>query len=405
MYVSRVCLKHIRGISNLELNFSIDCEPQASTLLIGRNGTGKSSILRSIVLGLASETDATALLAEKFGSPFISKGQDKGTIELDYVDNCGKTHSVAREIVRDGPNTEKATNLVASDLTQPLPLVVALGAGRSNEGASSVSTYGIVHSTYMLFDYDGTFFDPELTLRRLKDYLEDAKYQRILGNIEAALGLQSGDSLQLPRGGGVVVSDPDRANSIPLHSWADGYRITLNWLLDVYAWAMMCEGSIDEQGHIQGVLLIDEIEQHLHPMMQRTIIQSTKKQFPKMQIVASTHSPLVVQGAESYEIVSLYRCESRITAKLLRDYSRLSIEDLFTAEELFNTPPNSIEAEKSKERYRSLIAKGELSSAEQEQLRDLGRTLADLRMISPPREELTFDQLIDRISELSDDSC
>ena len=80
MYVSRVCLKHIRGISNLELNFSIDCEPQASTLLIGRNGTGKSSVLRSIVLGLASETDATALLAEKFGSPFISKGQDKGTL-------------------------------------------------------------------------------------------------------------------------------------------------------------------------------------------------------------------------------------------------------------------------------------------------------------------------------------
>ena len=95
---------------------------------------------------------------------------------------------------------------------QPLPLVVALGAGRSNEGASSVSTYGIVHSTYMLFDYDGTFFDPELTLRRLKDYLlEDAKYQRVLRNIKAALGLRRGDSLHLPRGGGVVVSGPYRA--------------------------------------------------------------------------------------------------------------------------------------------------------------------------------------------------
>ena len=115
-------------------------------------------------------------------------------------------------------------------------------------------------------------------------------------------------------------------------------------------------------------------------MMQRTIIQSTKKLFPKMQIVASTHSPLVVQGAELFEIVSLYRSGSRITAKLLRDYSRFSIEDLFTAEELFKTPPNSIKVEKFKATYRSLIAKGDLSSEEQEQLRALGRTLADLRM-------------------------
>ena len=404
MYVSRVCLKNIRGIRDLELKFTQDGEPQASTLLIGMNGTGKSSVLRSIVLGLASETDATALLAEKFGSPFISEGQDKGTIELDYVDDCGNNHSVVREIGRDGPHTEKATSRNASELQQPLPLVVALGAGRSNEGASSVSTYGIVHSTYMLFDYDGTFFDPELTLRRLKDYLEDAKYQRVLKNIKAALGLREEDSLHLPRGGGVVVSGPYREDSIPLHSWADGYRITLNWLLDVYAWAMMCEGSIDEQGHIHGVLLIDEIEQHLHPTMQRTIIQSTKKLFPKMQIVASTHSPLVVQGAESYEIVSLHRSESRITAMQLRDYSRFSIEDLFTAEELFNTPPNSIEVEKSKATYRSLIAKGELSSEEQEQLRDLGRTLADLRILSSRSQEMTFDQLLHRISELSDDS-
>ena len=404
MHVSRLHIKNIRGIANLELNFTPLGEPQASTLLIGRNGTGKSSILRSIVLGLASEADATALLAEKFGSPFVSQTQEKGTIEIDYVDNRGETHSRVKDITREGPTAEKVTSRHDDRQRDHLPLVVAFGAGRSNEGASSIAVYSIVHSTYMLFDYDGTFFEPELTLRRLKDYLYDARYERILRRIRQALGLRRGDALDLPRGGGVVVSGPFRENPIPLRSWADGYRITLNWLLDVYAWAMMCPGSIDKSGHVRGILLVDEIEQHLHPLMQRTIIQSTKRLFPKMQILASTHSPLVVQGAKLHDVVALYRRGSRIGARLLRNYSRLSIEDLFTAEELFNTPPYSNEIEKMRTDYRQLVRKGDLSSTEEEKLRNLGRELAQLRLLPQQVQGRSLGPLLDLISELTDDS-
>ena len=403
MRVTRLNLRNIRGIKNLELKFAQGEEPQASTLLIGRNGTGKSTILRSIALGLASVADATALLAERFGSPFVSAGQDKGTIIVVYVDNAGNIHSRAKSISRDGPNTERVEGINGDELHPRVPLVVALGAGRSNEGASAISTYSIVDSTYMLFDYGGTFIEPELTLRRLRDYVGDVGYERVLRRIKAALRLRQGDALDLPMGGGVVVSGPYRESPIPLRSWADGYRITLNWLLDVYAWAMMRDGAIDKRGHVHGVLLVDEIEQHLHPLMQRTIIQSIKKLFPKMQIVASTHSPLVVQGAEFYDIVALYRSGSTITARVLRDYSLFSIEDLFTAAELFQTPPYSTEVEKLRARYRTLAAKADLSNSERDQLKDLGRKLRHLRLLPPHSEDRTFDQLLKAVSELSDD--
>ena len=406
MHVSRLHLKNIRGIRDLELTFTKGVEPQASTLLIGRNGTGKSSVLRSIVLGLASEADATALLAEKFGSPFVSEAQKKGTIELDFIDDSDRKHHLVKDIIKEGPTTEMVTSRNGNGLQRSPPLVVALGAGRSNEGASSISTYSIVHSTYMLFDYDGTFLEPELTLRRLKDYLDDdMHYQRVLERIREALGLREEDELDLQRGGGVAVSGPYKENPIPLRSWADGYRITLNWLLDVYAWAMMCEGSIDKQGHVHGILLVDEIEQHLHPLMQRSIIESTKRLFPEMQIVASTHSPLVVQGATLYDIVALYRTDSRIYARLLRDYARHSIEDLFTAEELFNTPPYSIEVEELRDKYRKLVYKENLSTSEEASLRDLAMQLRNLRILPLQPQERSLNQLLNRIGELTDDPC
>ena len=55
MYVRRVHLKNICGIQDLKLMFMDGEESQASTLFIGKNGTGKSSVLRAIALGLASD--------------------------------------------------------------------------------------------------------------------------------------------------------------------------------------------------------------------------------------------------------------------------------------------------------------------------------------------------------------
>ena len=408
MYIRHLQLKNIRGLRNLDLSFSTEWEPQASTLLIGRNGSGKSSILRSIVLGLVSASDANALLKEQFGSPFVSLGRKQGTIKVEYIDDLGVVHHKQTTITSRGqdparrvPNAESAEAL-EGDSPLEVPLIVALGAGRSSEGTAD-STYSAVNSTYMLFEYTGTFFQAELTLRRLRDYVGQDIYETVLRRIKEALGMHPTDhAIDFPRGGGVVVSGPDGKTPIPLRAWADGYRITLNWLLDVYAWAMMFQDSIDDEGYVHGILLIDEIEQHLHPWMQRSIVQSTKKLFPKMQLIASTHSPLVVQGAELYDIVALYRSGSKITCNTLRDYSLHSIEDIFTAEELFKTPSHSAEVDRLRESYRWLVAKTDRSESEKNELREIGRKLRDLRVLPSQDQDMTLEQILKRISNPDD---
>ena len=218
MYLRRIHLNNICGIKDLNLGLTDD-GLATSTLLIGKNGTGKSSVLRAIVLGLASETEATALLAEPFGSPFISVGQAQGTIELEIVNGNGEVYQECKQIAKHGEGDERVTSKAPTPFFRRSPLVVAFGAGRSIEGpTSSGRTYRLVDSTYMLFNYEGTFIEPELTLRRLKDYIGKTKYNRVLSRIRQALGLDTTDVLEFEKGGGVVVSGPYRENPIPLHS-------------------------------------------------------------------------------------------------------------------------------------------------------------------------------------------
>ena len=121
-------------------------------------------------------------------------------------------------------------------------------------------------------------------------------------------------------------------------------------------------------------------------------------------MLASTHSPLVIQGVDSNEIVSLHLSGQDVFSAELGDYYGSSIEDLLTAEELFSTDPYSIAVEKIRAEYHELIKKSELSEAEQERLRCLGRELMGLRILSPLGEDETIQQLEARLLEMDNDS-
>jgi hypothetical protein len=56
-----------------------------------------------------------------------------------------------------------------------------------------------------------------------------------------------------------------------------------------------------------GVVLIDEIDMHLHPNWQKRIVGDLKRIFPKVQFIATTHSPFVVQSLEADELINLER--------------------------------------------------------------------------------------------------
>ena len=97
---------------------------------------------------------------------------------------------------------------------------------------------------------------------------------------------------------------------------SSGTQGTLLW---IYALALKMVKSL-RVGHRAGkrspaILLIDEIENHLHPTWQRRVIPALLKHFPKLQIFATTHSPFVVAGLKAGQVHLLDRDENgRVTA-------------------------------------------------------------------------------------------
>ena len=88
---------------------------------------------------------------------------------------------------------------------------------------------------------------------------------------------------------------------------SDGYRNMLSMVADIaYRMALLNPQFLGEvTKKTSGVVLIDEIDLHLHPAWQRHIVSALKEIFPKVQFIVSTHAPSVISSVPKEEIVVL----------------------------------------------------------------------------------------------------
>jgi predicted ATP-binding protein involved in virulence len=121
---------------------------------------------------------------------------------------------------------------------------------------------------------------------------------------------------------------------------SDGYRNVIGMVADIAYRCIKLNPHLGENAikETPGIVLIDELDLHLHPKWQRHIVRDLKKAFPKVQFVATTHSPFIVQSLESDELVNL----DRITDV---DPQDLSLE--LVAEEIMDV--RSVFSEKNQE--------------------------------------------------------
>lgn len=376
MYISRIRLEGIRGFRELDLDLlGEEAEPRHRTLIIGKNGTRKTTILRAIALGLCDSADANALIAEPIGG-FLSERERDGRIEIILESSRGLASHWATRIRRE--NGKEMVEVEGSDpngsrLPYLRPFICGYGAGRFGVATDTGRDYRVADSVYTLFDYRRTLLDPELTLRRLGESLGRSRYQGILQCIRIAIGLSPDDKIQLLKGGGIELSGPTIGGTTRLEGWADGYRLTFSWLLDLYGWALRAD-RIDDEGRVHGILLIDEVEQHLHPSMQAEVLPRLSKALPRMQLFATTHSPLVALDARPDELVVLRREGDQVVTEMsVPDFSGYSAEDMLADERLFDTEVYAPEMQEKVVRYRSLAAipREERRPAETREIHDL----------------------------------
>lgn len=157
-----------------------------------------------------------------------------------------------------------------------------------------------------MFNYTEGLQNPELTILRLKKKALQREARKILAKLLTVSSIKWGKL-------GITI-DGKWGKNMPLRDLADGYKSTFLWITDLLGWAVSFYPRLQKSSSIKGVVLVDEIEQHLHPKWQKDIIGQLKIQFPKIQFITTTHSPLV---ASSFGTLTQKDVDKRILLSLL----------------------------------------------------------------------------------------
>ncbi|MBN2743976.1 MAG: AAA family ATPase [Marinilabiliaceae bacterium] len=148
---------------------------------------------------------------------------------------------------------------------------------------------------------------------------------------------------------------------IPLYYLSDGLRTMAALVAEIaYRCVVLNEHlGINAVKESTGIVMIDELDMHLHPNWQRNVVADLKKAFPKIQFVATTHSPFIVQTLQSNELINLDSEDYK--SMLEKDPLNFGIEDVSQNEMLVDDVERS-EPFKQRlevaEKYFALINKG-----------------------------------------------
>jgi len=288
MYITNIKLKDVRCIKDVNIDLNKGSGAKSWLVVVGNNGVGKTSFLRSLAMGLCDETGATSLFQDTSGD-WIRKGEDKAIIEIQLRNNRETFTITTEEIVRSGKEVIKRPNGTSENIPWDKIFACGYGANRSIEGKSVQETYAAADALYTFFNYDFKLLNPELMLRRRAKTEEDIK--EICKWLADILLLKEG-SVDLDDSGILI-----RGFGYDIHwgSIADGYEATITMILDMLGWAMLA-GKTKKKNTLQGIMLIDELEQHLHPELRRYFVAKLHNNFPNIQFIATSHSPICAAG-------------------------------------------------------------------------------------------------------------
>ncbi len=293
LYISKVALKNVKCFGESELQINHDTVGVPWSVVVGDNAAGKTALLRSIAMGLCDESSAAGLMKES-DEGYIRRGETFASIVVELVDRVtSQTFTITTTITKqtvDSISFEKLNQ--TTEPTNGFPwhrvFACAYGMGRATGGTGDISGWSVINAVYNLFSYGEGLQNPELTILRIGEEANRTYWLTQVGRL-----------LDIPKDGihrgerGITISDPRWGHDMPLRDLADGYRATILWVADLIGWALAFDPAITKPDDVAGIVLVDELEQHLHARWQRTIVGQLRSLFPQVQFIVTTHSPFV----------------------------------------------------------------------------------------------------------------
>jgi len=351
VFIKKITIENFKGIEHLELDLN-----DALNVLIGINGSGKSSILLAI-----------STLLSKFTGRMRSIKSNGNTLSESDIRSGTSSTSMKLALSYYGQNIEwciekhkRQSKQSLTDLTQVNELILALNKKMLDNEALSLPVmvlYGVgrnvldiplkvkKHPSDQLAAYDGAllserstndfrlFFEwfrncEDIENENIREHLKDRNGNNFLQcslfdegqqytNLQLSAVRKAIESL-LPGFSDLHVKrrplmmvatkkiEGRDSVSLDVGSLSDGEKCVLAMVGDLARRLAIANPSLQNPLQGDGIVLIDEIDLHLHPQWEAEILPRLLQTFPNCQFIVTTHSPVVLSGITADNIFEIH---------------------------------------------------------------------------------------------------
>ena len=338
MYIKRVAINNVRSLKSLIWEIEEDQCP-GWHVIIGDNGSGKSTFLKAISFVLVFEEIAG--IRENWNQ-WLRKDSGRGYVSVDILHDdmidefawsnlpfLGRKNFIENKpFLRTEARWEKwNTGVIFIGQAVPDSFFSSATISSGSKGLFSCSYGPFRRFSGGDKDYQDSFtsyprliahlsiFGEKVALTECLDWLQQLRFKQLEkkeeGNLLNSIIEFVNQSDFLPfnarikdiSSDGVTFIDGNNCE-LPVEELSDGYRSILSMTFDlirqlvrVYGFDQVFDPNDPTKIIAPGVVLIDEIDVHLHPTWQRRIGIWFREHFPKIQFIVTTHSPLICQAA------------------------------------------------------------------------------------------------------------
>ncbi|EMQ2878624.1 AAA family ATPase [Vibrio navarrensis] len=334
MYVKKIDLENIKTFKRFAFELDENENPAGWHVILGNNGAGKSTFIRAAAVGLMGPNEANK--SRHAFLEWVKKGTDSALIRMELIqdrnlDNWaqkGKQQvdnlSYTLKITDEGSFTTHSRNSPNRHVWSGKKGWFSVSYGPFRRFSGGNSDYQKLFYSSPLLARHLSVFGEDIALTETLEWLKELRFKELEkpNSIEANLlkkiknfvnqddFLPNGVKFEGVSSDGIEFIDSNKTK-VNIESLSDGYRSVLSMTLELIRQMVDCyetEDIFSSEGNsivFPGVVFIDEVDVHLHPIWQRKIGKWFTKHFPKIQFIVSTHSPLVCQSASSGSIWKL----------------------------------------------------------------------------------------------------
>lgn len=322
--VTGIYISNFKGIDRLNIALREKRSRKSGApclMLLGENAVGKSTCLSAIALALLGTREARKL---RLSYSDLARSQERETW------NIWGRQPVEIRLKLDA-ESEPATFFYdpvkgrIQGFSEQSTVVLGYGPHRYFATARGRRNTSPARGVRSLFDSRQALPDPTEWLGGLRGHAFD----EVARTIRMVLPVGDDDQLVNDARSGICVSAQGQLT--PVGQLSEGYRSIFAMVSDI------CRTLLEHWSNLEtahAVVLVDEIETHLHPRWKMRVMSSLREAFPRVQFIVTTHDPLCVRGMDDGEVIVLARNEQGgiITLADLPNVSGMRSEQLLTSE-------------------------------------------------------------------------